>query len=95
MSDFTHIEIKKIIRRRGSSELGTEIDNIPIETIKNFRPWYHDDEEKKYIKGDITLVKVASVTHKEGYEEVKINESSKSFGTRLGRVIPLDEGTGK
>jgi hypothetical protein len=85
------ITIKKVVVRKDDS-IGTEQDSILISEIKNFRPWHKDHKEKAQVEGDMCQVSLFSTVGKEGFYNIKINESADDFGKRLGPsvVIGLD-----
>jgi hypothetical protein len=82
------ITIKKVVVRKDET-IGTEQDAILISEIKNFRPWHKDHKEKDQVVGDMCQVSMFSTTGKEGFYNIKINESADSFGERLGKNIVI------
>lgn len=90
MSDSAkYITIRKVIKKSKS----IEDDTILLNDIKSFRDWHKDEEDKSFVNGDMCVVNVLSITGKDGFYPIYINESAKSFGQRLGPgiVIPNKE----
>lgn len=90
MSVSQFIEIKRVTKDKNSVNILKD-ETIRIEDIKSFRPWFKNEQEKKEIKGEITmLVMKDSSVEPDSERKVNtllVNEAYNDFLIRMRAVV--------
>jgi hypothetical protein len=92
MSVSQFIEIKRVTKDKNKVNILKD-ETIRIEDIKSFRPWFKNEQEKKEIKGEITMLvmKDSSVDIDSDSERkvntLLVNEAYNDFLIRMRAVV--------
>ncbi len=94
MSVSQFIEIKRVTKDKSGANVLKD-ETILIEDIKGFRPWFKNDQEKREIKGEVTMLimkgsieqEVPAEGDKKKANTLLVNESYNDFLTRMRAFV--------